>query len=480
MFNQSFDRQWSESKLFIFLNDFTDSDNEAAAEIWAGLVGLDPTVKGIYIAEPRWVNLGYYMTSKDFGRCIGLVSKLQPPLEGGDPPLTTVLAGRLTEGMIKGRQVDGRPLSDDEQDLLMRCIKPANGSREDSIKHAQLVAMDYLTTMRTRCSRFEAYIDEASLDKLESPINLKTHYHDELVARSANELDAFRAIMKESQIETRRKRLRKWYSKAVERKVEEFGGQSPFKKLDYDYLFSEIRKHEQATFFGGASLTLLRELLEKEPELGGKVRYFQQGGTFNSKLNILGNPYNFALNTEAAEYVFKHHDKLGKFTLIPTDTAKKLEWTVQGLAKFSSAVGVRSLGFHGLHDPWNLISPKENDGSSHTTQEFLAWRAEWTSDPRYSAPDSKGCKAVMADLTAFLAAFTDVFKEFRAKQRSLKQVSIKVTIQQTIPDSNQMVLRACPTSKIDCLMFEPGQEAQDALLVEDALEVIKKALEPAV
>jgi hypothetical protein len=39
MFNKLVDGQWSESKLFIFLNDFTDSDNEAAAEIWAGLVG---------------------------------------------------------------------------------------------------------------------------------------------------------------------------------------------------------------------------------------------------------------------------------------------------------------------------------------------------------------------------------------------------------------------------------------------------------
>jgi hypothetical protein len=344
--------------------------------------------------------------------------------------------------------------------------------------------MDYLTTMRTRCSRFEAYIDEACLDKLESPINLKTHYHDELVARSASELNEFRAIMEMptnegSQIEDRRTRLRQWYSKAIERKVDEFGGQSPFKKLDYDHLFSEIRNHDQATFFGGASLTVLQELLEKEPELAKKVRYFQQGGTFNSKLNILGNPYNFALNTKAAEYVFDNRDKLGKFTLIPTDTTKKLEWTIQGLAKLSPAVGVRSLAFHGRYDPWEMISTKESDGAPHTTQEFLAWRAEWASDPRYSSPDSKGYKAVMADLTAFLAAFTDVFRDFHTRRGSLKQTSIKVTMEQTIPDSNQMVLREDQTSKIECLMFTPGQETQDALLVEDALELLEDALKTA-
>lgn len=126
MTSQSTDGQPGASELFIFLNDFTDSDNEATAELWAWVLKkLGPRVKGIYIAEPRWVNLGYYMTSKDFGRCIGLVSKLQPPLEGGDPALTTVLAGRLTEEMIKSRQVDGRPLNDDERDLVSNTLSGA-------------------------------------------------------------------------------------------------------------------------------------------------------------------------------------------------------------------------------------------------------------------------------------------------------------------------------------------------------------------
>lgn len=91
----------------------------------------------------------------------------------------------------------------------MRCTKPANGMREDSIEHAQLVSTDHLTTMRTRCSSFEAYIEVACLDKLEGTINPNTHYHDDLVARPANELKEFRAIMEmltseEPQIENRR------------------------------------------------------------------------------------------------------------------------------------------------------------------------------------------------------------------------------------------------------------------------------------
>lgn len=113
-------RQSGPSTLSIFINDFTDSDNEASAEVWAWGLELNPSVKGIYVAEPRWVNLGYYMTSRDFGRCIGLVGKLQPPLEGGDPPLTTVLAGRMTKETIDSRQVDGRPLNQDEKDLVSK------------------------------------------------------------------------------------------------------------------------------------------------------------------------------------------------------------------------------------------------------------------------------------------------------------------------------------------------------------------------
>lgn len=104
--------------LSIFLNDFTDSDNEAAGLLWAWSLDRHPEREGIYIAEPRHVNLGYYMTSVDFGRCIALVSRLQPPLESGDLPLTTVLSGRMTRDIVNSRQVDGRPLNEEERELV--------------------------------------------------------------------------------------------------------------------------------------------------------------------------------------------------------------------------------------------------------------------------------------------------------------------------------------------------------------------------
>jgi hypothetical protein len=38
---------------------------------------------------------------------------------------TTVLAGRMTQEMTKGRQVDGRPLTDYERDLVSRILSAA-------------------------------------------------------------------------------------------------------------------------------------------------------------------------------------------------------------------------------------------------------------------------------------------------------------------------------------------------------------------
>lgn len=94
---------------------------------------------------------------------------------------------------------------------------------------------------------------------------------------------------------------------------------------------------------------------------------------------------------------------LAGFTLIPTDTMTKLKWKVEGLAKLSAAVDLRSLAFHGKIDHWELISPEERDGASHSTEEFLAWRSERASNPQHTSPNSKGHKAVMAGLTALLA-----------------------------------------------------------------------------
>lgn len=148
--------------------------------------------------------------------------------------------------------------------------------------------MDYLTTMKAWCSRsFKAYLDVACLSELESPINLKTHYHEELVARTAEEMKEFQDITRlptddKSEIEDRRLKLRNWYERALARKEEDFGGKCPVEELkdfsDYEKeIFNEIENHDRTIFFGGASLTLLNHLIEKKPALAKKVEYYQQG-----------------------------------------------------------------------------------------------------------------------------------------------------------------------------------------------------------
>lgn len=479
--------QSASSTLSIFINDFTDSDNEASAEVWAWGLEQNPSVKGIYIAEPRWVNLGYYMTSNDFVSCINLINRLSSSLEVKDPPLTTVLAGRITQDIIDKSKIWDGALKEDEKDLLLRCIRPEPGprdNRDDSINHARLLAMDYLTTMRARCKRFDSYLDVSCLDQLQIPINLKTHYHEELIARTADELGAFRKIMErptddEKVIERRKIELREWYSKALDRKRNEFGGEYPVRDLDYDHLRDEIRRHDKTIAFGGASLTVLQEILKREPGLGKKIEYYQQGGTSDSTLNILGNPYNFALNTKAAKYILcDNHDKLAKLTLIPTDTTKKVEWTAQGLAKLSPAVGVRSLAFHGRYDPWDMISPKEITSRSTKTDEFMAWRSEWVDDPKY-LPPKRGHKAVMADLTAFLVAFTRAFDKFDTGQGILERYSVKVSIKAK-EDITQMTWENNDQSSIQCLMlqFPPNThpEKEIVLVENNALALVESAL----
>lgn len=144
--------------------------------------------------------------------------------------------------------------------------------------------MDYLTTMKARSSLpFDAYIDIACLEHLESPINLKTHYHDELIARSAEELEKFQKITEmstddEKRIENRRDELRNWYNNALDRKQREFGGQCPIKDMkDYSALYDEIRNHDRTIFLGGASLTIVADIIKNKPDLAKKVEYYQQG-----------------------------------------------------------------------------------------------------------------------------------------------------------------------------------------------------------
>lgn len=119
--------QSSKEVVSVFINDFTDPDNQAAALLWAECL-IQHNVKGIYIAEPRHVLLGHYITGQEFADLMQLLMRLAPHLGSlsGVVPLTIMLAGRMTEEIIEdviGKlKKEGTSLSKREIVLVSDCF----------------------------------------------------------------------------------------------------------------------------------------------------------------------------------------------------------------------------------------------------------------------------------------------------------------------------------------------------------------------
>lgn len=165
--------------------------------------------------------------------------------------------------------------------------------------------------------------------------------------------------------------------------------------------------------------------------------------------------------------------------MIPTDTTKKLDFTIKGLKEWSPAVGLHSLGFVCRMDPWELISPEEQDDVPASTEEIVAWRSKWVDEPKYSDPKAKGYKGVMADLVAYLISFTDAFDKLKTPQGDniVEKGFVGVTMKQPIDGSNQMVLEKDLESPILALVLEilVPPAVQDPLLLEDTRGLVEDA-----
>lgn len=360
--------------------------------------------------------------------------------------------------------------------------------------------MDFLSTMKADAdAHFDTYIDHKCLDgALQRPINLKTHYHEELVFRNALELYEFRDVTKNKELSPSDKaqKLREWYTKSIERKLSDFkDNQEPWRDLkDYQPLFEQMKQYERVIVFGGCSLSILQELLQYDDSLSKKVEYYQQGvgsslsfdhrtcrirltilqGTFNPRLNILGNPLNFALNLGAAEFVFEHAQKLSKFRLIPTDTTKKLEYTLEGLTKWSAPIGLHSLGFYGKVDIWDLIGKEEEESPCANTQEIIRCRSKLVStNPDYTSPNFRAYKVVMADLSAYLISFTDAFKGYQTLEGVVSSREIGVT---SITDDKKMQLKPDEASPIKALWLDLPKDLK-VVLVKDSLSLINDTIQ---
>lgn len=207
------------------------------------------------------------------------------------------------------------------------------------------------------------------------------------------------------------------------------------------------------------------------------------------------------MNYKAARYIFTENNNFSKFrrfTLIPTDTTKKIEFAMHGLNKWSPAIGVHSLAFVGRADPWDLIRPEERGRQDPTAEELIAWRAESVNDDKYrwwpSRPDDetyvaphKASKAVMADLLAFLVSFTSAFDEIPIPDGTVKRYVKGVGIRLDEPPKG-----SARKEQAIILDLDKDQEGpfMDALMLDvpafpkvpvvtDTLKMVEKAIETA-
>lgn len=173
--------------------------------------------------------------------------------------------------------------------------------------------------------------------------------------------------------------------------------------------------------------------------------------------------------------MFENAEKLSKFRLIPTDTTKKLEYSLAGLTNWSAPIGLHSLGFYGKVDIWDLITNEEEQFPFASTQDIIRWRSNLVSKhPLYTSPNFRAHKVVMADLSAYLISFTDAFKEYSTldgvvNTREIGVISIN-------KDGTKMELEPDEASSIKALLLDLPKDLK-VVLVEDTLALINDMIQ---
>lgn len=300
-------------------------------------------------------------------------------------------------------------------------IKPGYGPKDDAILHGRLIALDLLSSLSSWSSNpVDVFLDVETLDSLENPVNLNMHYHEELVARTEEELENYQAIMTEPYPQ-RVENLREWYRmciKPLEKEAMQNG--NAVSNLDFDWLCRQAKTAKSVKFFGGSSLRLLQRLMERHvvnnmqcylqavrKRLLGFLRNTHQclKGAFDLSKNLFPNQFNIALNLDAAKFVFANFHKFSRFLIIPTDTAKCVLYSLTGLGSNAPSLGRRCLGFNCHVDSMKLATGEV------TLDDF---------------PDKS---YLMSDLTAFLCAFWGRFRGSTLAYASL------------VEDGDQLVLK---------------------------------------
>ncbi|KAH7173706.1 uncharacterized protein B0J16DRAFT_195830 [Fusarium flagelliforme] len=361
--------------LVIYYNDSIDSDNLAAAMALWKATYQRPNTRLIWIIEPRQVCFGLSMTAEQVSTCKDLIHQHFASL--GNP--FKVLLG----GLINQTDLDNiKTLTEVDRQLLQMAVKPEYDSWEHAARHGRLTAWDFASCLAEWSNNApnEVFVDFESLDEIENPVNLNFHHHEELVNRSADELKAYDNIMKEP-FPQRSRSLQDWYEGCAKRiEQEECNSKTSVQPLNLKNVYNAIETAASVRFFGGSSLRILRQFLEKG--VASKVKCHLQVGSCDMSANLFANQFNIALNREAAKTVLNRSTEFSKFTVVPSHTAQSIKYSALGLKNAGGhCLEKRILGFNCREDPCKIVTNVVSLDGQY-------------SDKAYAMPD----------LTAFLCA----------------------------------------------------------------------------
>jgi hypothetical protein len=155
---------------------------------------------------------------------------------------------------------------------LKMAVKARYGSKGDAALHGRLTAWDFASCLAewSNNAANEVFVDFESLDEIENPVNLNFHHHEELVNRSADELKAYDNILKEP-FPQRTQSLQNWYKECAKRiEQEECNSHTSVQPLNLNAVYNAIETAASVRFFGGSSLRILRQFLDKG--VAGKIK----------------------------------------------------------------------------------------------------------------------------------------------------------------------------------------------------------------
>ncbi|KAH7323143.1 hypothetical protein B0I35DRAFT_427188 [Stachybotrys elegans] len=360
--------------LVIFYNDFIDSDNLAAALALARATNKRAATRVVWILEPRQVSLGLDMTPDQIARCKALLQKY---FASRGNPFKLLLGGLLD-------QHDVDSISDidaEERSLLQLAVKPAYGPKEDAQLHGNLMAWDFAECLAgwSYTSSTEVFVDLDTLEEIENPVNLNMHHHEELINRDEDELATYQRIMQQSYPQ-RVDSLRGWYRECIASKQKARNPHVSVQSLQFEKLCQDVAKATNVRFFGGSSLRILRKFIDAG--VAPRIQCNIQAGSSDLSANLFPTQFNIALNKKAAKFVLGHHTEFKSFTIVPSQTAQSITYSVLGLqGNGGLRLGKRILGFNCRESPLAIASKNVTIEKNY-------------SDKAYSMPD----------LTAFLCA----------------------------------------------------------------------------